>query len=220
MTTAGVVTNFHAPGIRRPIGITTGPDGALWFSSNGSSAIGRLSTGGGLRLFRSAAISRPRDITLGRDGALWFTNASPVPNENPIGRITAAGTTRSYPVEGVHDAFAIASGPGSSLSFTNASAHLVGEITTSGAVSNRIVGAAPLGIANAPDHTLWFTSRSDDAVASISATGTARRYTDPNDEPDRNVAAGKRLFRSAGAEAVTASPTQVRPAAWGPISTT
>jgi virginiamycin B lyase len=42
ITTAGVVTNYTAPGVYDPTAITTGPDGALWFTNYGSDTVGRI----------------------------------------------------------------------------------------------------------------------------------------------------------------------------------
>jgi streptogramin lyase len=44
--TAGVFTNYPGTGIASPAGITTGPDGALWFVNQGNESIGRISTTG------------------------------------------------------------------------------------------------------------------------------------------------------------------------------
>ena len=201
ITTAGAVTSFPDRRIRQPIGIVTGPDGALWVAINGTNAIGKLSPAGALRLFKGPAISHPRDISVGSDGALWFTNWrtnwGAVPN-NPIGRITVKGAARSYPVKGVQSAFAITDGPGASLSFTNPTTHVVGQITPEGTATVRIVDADPLEIVLGPDHTLWFTSRVDDSIGAITTAREAHRYTDPNDEPDRIAAQGKRLFTASG----------------------
>ena len=57
-----------------PIGITAGPDGALWFTEVGTNKIGRLSTGGQLTETALATpSSQPFEITRQSDGSLWFT---------------------------------------------------------------------------------------------------------------------------------------------------
>ena len=92
-----------------PNSITTGPDGALWFTNLGGggvdgdgnnffipSSVGRITTAGVLSGYTSPYISDTRTtgadfagiITAGPDGAVWFTN-----NNNSIGRIaTGFGT--------------------------------------------------------------------------------------------------------------------------------
>src|SRR5215203_2454606 len=66
----------------RPAGITTGPDGALWFTERGGDKIGRITTAGVITEFPLPTAGSPRGITTGPDGALWFTEAL---NFNRIG---------------------------------------------------------------------------------------------------------------------------------------
>ena len=84
------------PTINVPLGITTGPDGALWFTNLGTKAdrgsIGRISTTGRVTLFAGSHIDRPAGIAVGPDGALWFTNSG----NNSIGRITTSGNIVNY----------------------------------------------------------------------------------------------------------------------------
>jgi hypothetical protein len=86
ITTSGAVSNYTGPDIAAPFGITTGPDGALWFTNflHGADSIGRVTTGGAVSNYPGKGISDPREITAGPDGALWFTNFY----NSSIGRIT------------------------------------------------------------------------------------------------------------------------------------
>jgi len=90
ITTAGVVTAFPLPIYPRPsyngynnlapYAITTGPDGALWFTSQRVNVIGRITTGGAVTIYRLPGGTSgdefwvSRGITMGPDGALWITN--------------------------------------------------------------------------------------------------------------------------------------------------
>src|SRR6266568_664231 len=64
---AGQVTEFPVTSNSDPEGITTGPDGNLWFTEFAVPTSG----------------SQPHGITAGSDGNLWFTE----PGANKIGRI-------------------------------------------------------------------------------------------------------------------------------------
>src|ERR1700722_1414596 len=67
-----------------PRSVTTGPDGALWFTEQSGNKIGRITTAGVITEFPvPTAGSSPWGITTGPDGALWFTEQS----GNKIGRI-------------------------------------------------------------------------------------------------------------------------------------
>ncbi len=121
-----VVTNYTGTGIDAPQGITAGPDGALWFANEGltgegSSTIGRITTGGAIASYTGAA--SPVGITAGPDGALWFTNFGVRGSAGSIGRITTGGVVTNYTGTGtgtvISNPVAIAAGPDGALWFTN-----------------------------------------------------------------------------------------------------
>jgi hypothetical protein len=107
LTTAGVFTDeFNIPrgGGPEPLGITTGPDGALWFTEYAAFRIGTVTTSGVFTEFLlpgvsptgnggftgSGILSEPYAITAGPDGALWFTESA----SNSIGRaVISSGPT-------------------------------------------------------------------------------------------------------------------------------
>ena len=93
---------YQLPSNRYPFGITTGPDGALWFTNwtyNGTNymqgSIGRISTTGVVSALHPPSIVEPTGITTVPDGALWFTNYG----TNSIGRITTAGAISKTPID-------------------------------------------------------------------------------------------------------------------------
>src|SRR6266699_2593067 len=57
-------------------GITTGPDGALWFTQ-GWGPLGRITTQGHITLFSPHYSGGPGRIVAGHDGALWMTEVDP-----------------------------------------------------------------------------------------------------------------------------------------------
>ncbi len=74
-------------------GITSGPDGNLWFTEGAADTtdtIGRLTPAGSFTAFPlptdGSDGSRPRSITAGPDGNLWFTEEL----AGEIGRITTS----------------------------------------------------------------------------------------------------------------------------------
>ena len=84
---------FRASGIRFPLGITTGADGALWFTNyTMPGSIGRITTAGVVTSYASPNISYSAEITSGPDGALWFVNEGSGNRDYWIGRITTTGT--------------------------------------------------------------------------------------------------------------------------------
>ena len=167
------VTNYTDPSIAGPIGITSGPDGALWFA-NSDSTIGRISTGGVVTNYTGTGISVPRGITSGPDGALWFTNSG----NNSIGRISTGGTVTNYTGTGSLP-WGITNGPDGAVWFTNASGNSIGRISTGGVVTNYTgTGiSVPYGITSGPDGALWFTNSGNNSIGRISTGGVVTNYT-------------------------------------------
>ena len=93
---APTMTEFSLlTGGRSPSGITSGPDGNLWFAeSTGPGAIGRITPSGTITEFTSGVSGPAEGITLGPDGNLWFTEPAP----EKIGRITPSGTVTEFSV--------------------------------------------------------------------------------------------------------------------------
>ncbi len=139
--------------------MATGPDGAIWFTSDPDS-IGRITISGVASYFTSSEIGDPTSITAGPDGALWFTSES----GNYIGRITTSGAVTTYTDPTIDQPTQITVGPDGALWFLNIGNDSIGRMTTSGVVSNftspnlnlspDYVAAMTLG----PDGNLWFSN--------------------------------------------------------------
>ncbi len=154
-----------------PDGITTGPDGALWFVENQRSKVGRLTTSGSFSEFAIPIVeSYPWEITTGPDGALWFTEF----RGGAVGRITTAGAVNEFrpppfPTEysGPHG---ITVGPDGALWFTEEVRSGIGRITTAGQMTEFPIPTSlsgPWGITLGPDGALWFTEFSADKIGRI-----------------------------------------------------
>ena len=141
------------PGGIVPNSITTGPDGALWFSNEFS--IGRMTTSGAVTIYPVSG--QPQGITEGPDGALWFTTAT------GIGRITTSGAINIFTGPKVEAPEGIVAGPDGALWFGDS--HSIGRITTAGVITTFPLpgsGSAPSpGVGDVtvgPDGALWFTA--------------------------------------------------------------
>lgn len=208
MTTAGVVTFFPLPGQYKGTnsagygltkGITTGPDGNLWFTGscdNGNfpdtviGVVGSMTTTGTVTEYSLPTSinnpSSPNGITKGPDGALWFTDN----NRNLIGRITTTGTLTEYstPTSSSEPA-SITVGPDGALWFTEAVGNNIGRITTAGTITEYSIptsGADPHGITVGADGALWFTetgytapSLTGQKIGRITTSGTITEYSVP-----------------------------------------
>ena len=76
--------------------ITTGPDGALWFTATffPSAKIGRVTTGGSFNFFTVASsangVSAGDTIASGPDGKMWFSSGDLNTDNGSVGNITVS----------------------------------------------------------------------------------------------------------------------------------
>jgi virginiamycin B lyase len=62
-----------------PLGITSGPDGNLWFTENGTGKVAAITTSGSITEYTLTAGRRPFAITSGPQSALWFAEVDSSP---------------------------------------------------------------------------------------------------------------------------------------------
>ncbi len=159
-------------------GITSGPDGALWFSD--SPYIGRITTAGALTSYLTpASAAVPLAIVTGPDGALWFTAQV----GNAIGRLTTAGVFSVYPIPSPYclpnD---MAPGPDGALWFTESNANKIGRVTTAGVITEYAIptpDSYPWGIAAGSDGALWFAQGNTYQIGRIATDGSITEYPVP-----------------------------------------
>lgn len=146
-----------------PAGITSGPDGALWFAGSRTNFgnIGQITTSGQVTLFGIPTNSAQTfAISAGPDGGIWFAES----NSNNIGRIDP-GTDQitEFPIPtGNADARGITGGPDGGVWFTEEGAHggKIGRVDpTTDQISEYSIPSnnGALGITTGPDGALWFT---------------------------------------------------------------
>ena len=178
---AAQVREFPVPSAEaQPTGITTGPDGALWFTEfNGNvHTIGRITTTGAFTEYTlPQGGSEPFWITTGPDGNLWFTeyNASKIGKITPAGAITEYATDCGFPS-------GITVGPDGALWFTVPTCNEVGRISTAGAISYFPVSASGgdgVGITTGPDGNLWIAGGNGDNIERLTPSGIATFYSVP-----------------------------------------
>lgn len=165
--------------------ITTGPDGALWFtgvSLKGGYTIGRMTTSGSTHFFQGVdpnyLANGPWAITPGPDGALWFTMQN-----GGVGRITTAGVAARFTCAAClgHSALSIIAGPDGALWFS-----LYGglrRISTAGVFDERWMTPPsiwPNGLTPGPDGAIWFT-QGDAKIGRITSTGAVTNFPVPGE---------------------------------------
>jgi hypothetical protein len=154
-----------------PEGITTGPDGALWFTDGGV-RIGRMTTAGAVTVYAiPTPTGAPYGITTGPDGALWFTE----PGSSKIGRISTNGMITEFSLAFDSSPVGITTGPDGALWFTESNSNKIGRITTSGVITEYAVSGNPQSIMTGPDGALWFTEVAG-RIGRISTSGEVNEY--------------------------------------------
>jgi hypothetical protein len=152
--------------------IATGPDDDIWFTEQGSNAIGVMNTSGVVvakfTLPNSNLNPDPLGITEGPDDTMWFTeNAA-----NQVASITTAGKIRVYALPGAAAGpGSIVYGPDGNLWFTDYNG--VGDIyPVTGKVTlypAHTASSSPVGITVGPGCTsVWFTEPGADRLRRVS----------------------------------------------------
>jgi virginiamycin B lyase len=133
MTTSGSVTQYSDNGAEGN-DITTGPDGALWFSLSFQYAIGHVTTSGTVTFKPTPAInarSYSAGIATGADGAVWFSLRA-----SAVGRMTTSGFVNECPTPtqvqgGTTLPLGMTAGPDDAMWFAENSAGKIGRIPLS-----------------------------------------------------------------------------------------
>jgi virginiamycin B lyase len=161
-----------------PFGITTGPDGALWFTEFSVDKIGRVTPAGDFSEYPIPTPGAdPTAITAGPDGALWFTEVL----GGKIGRITTSGQITEFTPSSPIGPLGIAAGSDGALWFTEGN-NRIGRITTAGAFTFFAIptpASNPYRITAGPDGALWFTENGVSKIGRITTAGSISEFPTP-----------------------------------------
>jgi virginiamycin B lyase len=211
---ASAIDEFPLPAGTKPGGITTGPDGALWFTEEGTYGIGRITTSGAYTHYGGLALGAiPDQIAVGPDGALWVT----IGNANAIGRLDPAappGSAIQQFTSGVGGGPAGITAAGGALWYTTTttSPNSIRRIDTNGNVDPAYTiplsssTADPSDITPGPDGRLWFTEQLGDAIGAVTPAAGATPQRFPlaaGSQPSGIISTGGALwFTESGAGAI------------------
>src|SRR5205823_7225223 len=123
ISASGVVSSIYH-GLNYPAGITTGPDGNLWFTGFYQGVVGRLTPHGKATLFHVNDQCSPEGIAASAK-ALWLTCYY----TNDLYRVSTSGTVRAFPIPSL--AYGIVRGDDGAMWFTEGSTDRIGRISTS-----------------------------------------------------------------------------------------
>jgi len=189
-----------------PIGITTGPDGALWFAEHKAARLGRITISGNITEFAnlSGKAHCPLFAVTGADGNIWVTADNDPSNKalenkhdnraslGSVLRVTPQGAVTEYPLPTqFSDPRQIVKGPDGAV-WLGESVGTVGTMTTSGALTeyNTPDGSRPFGLGVGPDGALWFGESVNDELGRITVSGAISLYAFPKNSGPTGVVAG------------------------------
>jgi streptogramin lyase len=167
-----------------PVGITSGPDGNLWFAEQTGNNIGRMTTAGVLTEFPVPTLnSAPVAVVTGSDGNLWFTEEQSSLSSK-VGRITPLGVVTEFSagISPFSLPYQIAAGSDGNLYFTEFSGNKIARITTTGVVTEfpiPTLNTQPSYIVSGPDGALWFTQPGTNQIGRMTTAGVFSETTIP-----------------------------------------
>ncbi|GCF08709.1 Vgb family protein [Dictyobacter arantiisoli] len=178
---AATITEYKLPAPNViALGITQGPDDAIWFAEDTLNKIGRINNSGTVNEYLlPATLSDPTDITAGPDGALWFTET----DGNRIGRLTTRGILTEFPLP-TRDTkpFSITTGPDGALWFTERTTNRIGRLTSAGILTEFQV-PTPTSVLSrisaVGDGTIAFTEEHANQIGRITMDGSMSEFTLP-----------------------------------------
>jgi len=145
VTAAGGVTSFALPNSDSAFAIAPGPDGALWFATDGTNPMGRITTGGTVAQFNPPGLdqnSSVNDLTSGPGNLLWYAattdTGGPIFSLSPQKALLASGsdlTVNAGSAASVTVASFIDLAPGADASFYQASIDWGDGTTSAGAIA-------------------------------------------------------------------------------------
>ena len=190
---AQAIIEFSLPGgTGQPTGITTGPDGNLWFI-DWLNNVDRMTTSGVITQFPvSGLVGQASSITSGPDGSLWIAEGT----KNKIGRMTTAGVWTEFSIPTASSGpQTIVAGPDGAMWFTEL-AGKIGRMTTAGVVTNEYpiptASSQPRGLTVGPDGALWFTETGPRKIGRMTLAGvvTAEYPMPPGTDSPRTITLG------------------------------
>ncbi len=159
---AGVIDEYPIPILTTPYGITSGPDGKLWFVDSGNheggTFVGRMSTSGASSPSEVVQLPSPKlglAATLGPDGNMWVAQDGQI-DRVPV-NATATGQIEPFALgHGTGGYGSIVSGPDGRLWFGWNTQ--LGAITTGGVVKEYETNSSTSveGVIAGPDGKLWY----------------------------------------------------------------
>lgn len=171
------ITEITLPPGATPWEVVTTIDGTVWYTGL-ENHIGRINPNGTVDQFTPpTADSEPHGIAIGPDGNIWFTELK----GNKIGRISASGEIKEFPLPENRGPYAIIAGK-SELWFTEFSGNRIGRMNVDGSLTEFAIPteiSQPQGLTIGRDGAIWFVENNGNKIGRISLDGKFREIAIP-----------------------------------------
>jgi RHS repeat-associated protein len=169
----------------QPWGITSGPDGNLWYTiQGGTPQIGKMTTAGAAQEYTPTSQTiYPLYISPGPDRGLWFTAINYSTGQNTIGDLSLDGSTLAqYGVSGAGNPGGIVLSPDqknlwySGVGFSGGvGTSYVGKMAVDGTytqIATPTNSSSMGGIVVGPDGNIWFTEPGANKIGKVNLSGS------------------------------------------------
>jgi streptogramin lyase len=181
ITTSGTISFFPTTtAFSAPMDVTVGPDANIWFTENGASQIGTMTTDGVMlaEYPTKTANANVSAITSGPDGNLWFLENTAF---GAVGKMTTSGKVTEYKAQMQSFENGIISGPDGAIWFGQCYPNSLARVSTAGVVTLvpfTAVDACSDALTVGPDHKIWADEGVAGALGRLSAIGgTGQNFT-------------------------------------------
>ena len=146
----------------QPMDLTTGPDGALWFTEQGTRKVGRMTTAGVFTDFRCrVSTALPEAIASSADGNLYVADMAY--GHETLDKVTTAGVITRHsialpPPAAQRNFYWMVAGPDQNMWAPDCSSNAIARFTPAGVETDFTVplaNAGPEAITVGPDGSLW-----------------------------------------------------------------
>lgn len=161
-----------------PFSIAAAPDGAMWITEPGTSAIARIAPDGAIRQFRLPTLGgEPEGIVAGPSGTMYFAEHAGPNYATHVAKVTRGGSIIEYNDSNFMPE-GVAAGPNGEMWFTQGCAGLAvlarGKVTQY--LVSGITGETP-AIVRGPDGAMWFSQDGSARIGRVGRDGNLTTYT-------------------------------------------
>lgn len=182
MTVAGEFKRFPVAPDGFAERITSGPDGALWFTDPKSNRIGRITVEGAVKYVKLPTPDcGPTGIATGHDGFIYFAEHA----ADRIGRLRPDGVLTEFTLPKGSGPAEVVAGY-HAVYFAEDKSNRIGRISKDGAITDFAIPSPhsiPAAMTVGPDGSIYFTELHPSQIGKMTLNGAMSEYKIPAGQP-------------------------------------